>query len=148
MNFSSPHSWGTARLRLVTPHLPNSFFLSIYLFIWFHQVLDVAHRIFIMKRGLLYFGVWTHWLQWEDLVVLMREALVAPRGVCNISSLARAWTHVPCTGRQVLNHWTIREVPTWFSMNYVLNPCLVVGPVPSGRDPRYLEEKILPWIRV
>ena len=25
------------------------------------------------------------------------------------SPLARNWTHVPCTGRQILNHWTIRE---------------------------------------
>ena len=27
------------------------------------------------------------------------------------SSWIRDWTHVPCTGRQVLNHWTTREVP-------------------------------------
>ena len=27
------------------------------------------------------------------------------------SSQARDWTHVPCTSRQILNHWTTGEVP-------------------------------------
>ena len=27
------------------------------------------------------------------------------------SSQARDWTHVPCPGRRILNHWTTREVP-------------------------------------
>ena len=27
------------------------------------------------------------------------------------SSRSRDQTHVPCTGRQILNHWTTREVP-------------------------------------
>ena len=26
------------------------------------------------------------------------------------SSLSRGWTSVPCIGRRILNHWTIREV--------------------------------------
>ena len=28
-----------------------------------------------------------------------------------LSSLARNQTRTPCTGRQILNHWTTREVP-------------------------------------
>ena len=35
-------------------------------------------------------------------------ALVAPRHVK--SSWTRNRTRVPCIGRQILNHWTIREV--------------------------------------
>ena len=29
----------------------------------------------------------------------------------DLSSLTRDWTHVPWIGRQILNHWTTREVP-------------------------------------
>lgn len=29
----------------------------------------------------------------------------------DLSFLTRNWTHVPCTGRQIPNCWTIREVP-------------------------------------
>ena len=31
----------------------------------------------------------------------------------DLSSLTRAWTCVPCIARQILNHWTIREVPRY-----------------------------------
>ena len=34
----------------------------------------------------------------------------------DLSSLTRDQTsHVPCIVRQILNHWTTREVPLWFS---------------------------------
>ena len=29
----------------------------------------------------------------------------------DLSPPTRDWTHVPCTGRWILNHWTTREVP-------------------------------------
>ena len=32
------------------------------------------------------------------------------RSMWDLSSLTKDWTHVPCTARQILNHWTIREV--------------------------------------
>ena len=35
--------------------------------------------------------------------------LVAPKHV--ESSPTRDQTHVPCIGKQILNHWTTREVP-------------------------------------
>ena len=41
---------------------------------------------------------------------LWRTGLVAPRHVG--SSRARDQTHVPCIGRQILNHCTTREVPS------------------------------------
>ena len=40
---------------------------------------------------------------------LWHMGLVAPRHVK--SSWTRDQTHVPCTGRQILNHWTTRKVP-------------------------------------
>ena len=40
----------------------------------------------------------------------MESELALP---CNkLRSLARDQTHVPCIRRQILNHWTTREVPT------------------------------------
>ena len=37
--------------------------------------------------------------------------LSSPNGVWDLSSPTRDQTHVPCIGRQILNHWTTREVP-------------------------------------
>ena len=34
-----------------------------------------------------------------------------------LSSQTRDQTHVPCIGRQILNHWTAREVPTIITDN-------------------------------
>ena len=36
-----------------------------------------------------------------------------PHGMWDVSFLTRDQTHVPCIGRQILNHWTTREVPKW-----------------------------------
>ena len=33
----------------------------------------------------------------------------------DLNSPCRDGTHVPCIGRQILNHWTTREVPEYFS---------------------------------
>ena len=38
-----------------------------------------------------------------------------PRGMWDLISPTRDGTHIPCIGRQSLNHWTAREVPTsWY----------------------------------
>ena len=37
-----------------------------------------------------------------------------PCDMWELSSLARDQTRIPCTGSQVLNHWTTREVPKGF----------------------------------
>ena len=37
------------------------------------------------------------------------------RGMWDFSSLTRDLTRVPCTGRQILNHWTTREIPRLIS---------------------------------
>ena len=46
-------------------------------------------------RGLSSCGTWA-WL---------------PHGMWDVSSPARDQTHVPCIGKQILNHWPTREVP-------------------------------------
>ena len=40
-----------------------------------------------------------------------------PHGMWDLGSLTRDWTHVPCIAKQILNHWTMREVPVWVSSN-------------------------------
>ena len=35
-----------------------------------------------------------------------------PWAMWDISSPVRDWTHVPCIGRQILNHWTTKKVLT------------------------------------
>ena len=57
--------------------------------------------------GLLVAG---HGLESECTQWLQRMGLVAQRHV-DLSSPTRDQTHVPCIGRQILNCWTIREVP-------------------------------------
>ena len=47
------------------------------------------------------------WALGHKLQQLWCMGLVVPQHV--ESPLARNWTHVPCTGRKILNHWTIRE---------------------------------------
>ena len=34
-----------------------------------------------------------------------------PHGIWDLSSPVRDRTSIPCIGRQILNHWTTREVP-------------------------------------
>ena len=45
---------------------------------------------------------------------LWLPGLVAPQYVR--SSWTRDWAHVHCVGRQILNHWTMREVLKYFSI--------------------------------
>ena len=43
-----------------------------------------------------------------------------PCRMWNLSSTTRDRTHVLCIGRQILNHWTIREVPVFSSFLQLL----------------------------
>ena len=39
--------------------------------------------------------------------------------VHGLSSLIRHWTHVPCIARQILNHWTTREILSILDMYFL-----------------------------
>ena len=39
----------------------------------------------------------------------------------NLSSLTRDRTHIPCIAKQILNHWTTREVPSWWIFFFLLD---------------------------
>ena len=40
-------------------------------------------------------------------------------GVHRLSSLIRHWTHIPCIARQILNHWTTREILSILDMYFL-----------------------------
>ena len=81
------------------------------------------------ERGLLFLAVHGLLIAVASLVVehggcrvqaqwLWRTGLVAQWHVG--SSWTRAQTRVPCTGRQILNHCTTREVPKFFNISFIL----------------------------
>ena len=39
----------------------------------------------------------------------------------NLSSLTRDRTHIPCIAKQILNHWTTREVPSCWIFFFLLD---------------------------
>ena len=54
------------------------------------------------------FSCWRAWTLGLELQQLWHMGLVVLE--CVESSQTRVWTHVPCIGRQIRNHWTTREV--------------------------------------
>ena len=47
----------------------------------------------------------------EHVVCFVVARAKLPQGMWDLSSLARDGTHILCLERQILNHWTTREVP-------------------------------------
>ena len=60
---------------------------------------DLSFKKNFLKNLFTYF--WPHCV----------SGLSCPVACRNLSSLTRGWTHIPCIGRWILNHWTTREVP-------------------------------------
>ena len=88
----------------------------VYLnYFWLCCVFIAAHGLALVaaREG---FSLWWLLLVWSTgsrawAQLLWRVGLVAPQHVeC---SWTRDRTLVPCLGRQILNHWTTREVPVW-----------------------------------
>ena len=63
----------------------------------FHSVCRLASLLLELAglHGLSICATWAH----------------LPRGIWILSYLTRDRTQVPCLARQILNHWTTREVP-------------------------------------
>ena len=73
----------------------------LFLFAWPHQVSVAVCRVFQCAA-------------WASLVVAHRLGSMwaqLPQGMWDLSFPARDQTHIPWTGRGILNHWTTREVP-------------------------------------
>ena len=80
----------------ISKYIFLTYFKNIYSFIFLclHPVLVAACRIFGCR-----------------LSSCGTQAQL-PQGMWDLSSLTRDWTHIPCTARWILNHWTAREVPS------------------------------------
>ena len=72
----------------------------------------------LRRRGLLFFcllvcfGYTGSSLQFMGFSSCGAQGLILPHGMCYLSFPVGDQTCTPCTGRQILNHWTTREVPT------------------------------------
>ena len=56
--------------------------------------------------------MWTIFEVFIEFVTVLLLFMFWPRGMYNLSSPTRDQTCFLCIGRQSLNHWTTREVPT------------------------------------
>ena len=92
--------------------MQSLFYLFTSLF-WLCWVFAAAHRLSLVAvRGLL---IMMTSLVAEHELSSWWVVSVAPQYVGNFSSPTRDWTRVPCIRRQILNHWTTREVPVILS---------------------------------
>ena len=100
----------------------------MYACIWLHLVLVVAGRIFVMSCGIFHCGMWDLSLQRTDSLVMAQELQSTQTSVaathrlsCSTACGILVWqvgsqlpnqgsNPCPCPGRQILNHWTTREV--------------------------------------
>ena len=48
---------------------------------------------------------------WGEHIIGDHNPSGVPHGIHDFSSPTRDQTCIPCIGRQILNHWTTREVP-------------------------------------
>ena len=86
----------------------------MYLFIWLHWVLVVAHRIFAASRGSFFVMCGLNCACFSSCGV---QACLS-RSMWDLSWPTKDQSCMPCVARQVLNHWTTREV-LWY-----LNFCI------------------------
>ena len=93
---------------------------KIYLSHWLCWVLIGAHRISVATCGILHHGLFFAACRPSSCGLWAPDsvgsAAAAPRLSCNMqdpSSRTSSWTCVPCIGRQVLSHWTAKEVPIY-----------------------------------
>ena len=96
--------------------------LYLYLFLpyfWLHQVLAVALGTLFAVWGIFRLGLLSCCGAWAEL----------PWGMCDLCSLTRDWTCVPCIGRRILNHWTTREVPVIYLWKHGMDKFLTEEPV-------------------
>ena len=80
-----------------------------YLCVWVCWVLAEARRILFASCRISHWGARTPTVACG--LSLWCSALVALSCMWDPSSLTRDQNQVPCIARQILNHWTTREVP-------------------------------------
>ena len=80
---------------------PGKFLKIIIYLCWLCSVFITAHGLSLVVAPRLK-SMWAPYLCLTGLVA---------HGMWDLSSLTSDQTHIPCTGRWILNHWTTGEVP-------------------------------------
>ena len=84
---------------------------------WGHQESNTTERFHFLSFSI--YWMFSFWLCWVFTAVLTLAFSSCgtwawlPLGMWDLSSLPKDWTHISCIGRQILNHWTAREVPVF-----------------------------------
>ena len=128
--------------RVIHSLVTNTF--NLYLFIWLPQVRVVAWGIFVESFGISCCKT--------QILYLWPVGSVVTRGV----SFSVAWSilvpwpgmepHIPCIARQILNHWTTREVCRETVLSSLVTPSMIVGlanPLFNFFDPNF--RYVLRW---
>ena len=58
----------------------------------------------------LLWNIFKVFIEFITILFLFYVLVFWPRGMWDLSSSIRDWTHTPCIGRRSLNHWTARQV--------------------------------------
>ena len=91
----------------------------------FH-LLAIVNDIAINIQVQVFKNLFIYWLFWVFITVhgllIAVASFAAEHGLLALRHVESSWTrdrtHVPCTGRQILNHWITRQVPgTSFCMD-------------------------------
>ena len=93
------HDWATNTYYSFFEVMSVQVFCSTYVIFWLHWIFDEV------CRG-LYCGVWAFSScgVWAYL----------PHSMWDLSSLTSDGTCIPCSGKQILDHWTPRKIPVCF----------------------------------
>ena len=89
--------------------------------------LGFGFKIFLMWTIFKIFAKLATALLWSYILFFLAARHVGS------SSSTRGRTHIPCNGRQGLNHWTTREVPLGSNNNQITAAGAVVLPVTQQR---------------
>ena len=89
------------------------FLFCLLIYFWWHWVFIALRGLSLVASHCGGFSCcrarglgWAQWL-WHTSVVALSDL---SSSMWDLSSRTRDQTHVPCIGRQILNHWTTREV--------------------------------------
>ena len=88
--------------------VPDLIFLHVLMQLYEHHLLE---RLFFFFSHFYLFIGWAGSSLWLKGFSSCSTRAWLPSGMWDLSSPARAQTHIPCIRRQILYHWTTREVP-------------------------------------
>ena len=109
---------------------------SCKLFTGSHRV--SAPSILIILLDFYFFDVdhFKIFIEFVTLLLLFYVLSFWPQGMWDLGSPVKVWTHITCTGRASLNHWTSRDIASIHSYFYCHHHCcslLVLHPLRANK---------------